>query len=370
MTSHGVGINGKWLSQPVTGTQRYAGEMVRRILDGLPRPVTLHIPRDAEPPPWLPPDVRVRRSPLAGTLFEQVWLPWAGRRQLLVSLGGPAPVVAGRQVVTMHDASVFRFPDTYSGVFGAWYRLMYRVLARRATAIVTVSRFSASELAAVLGAPVERFVVAGNGSDHVDQVRAARPDLPRLDESFVLCVGTFARHKNLAETLGLFDSAGIRSVVVGASGGDRVFQSERREAWQLATFAGRLADEEVVWLYEHARCLVFPSRYEGFGLPVVEAQRKGCPVIALAAASIPEVAGEGAILVERTEDLPAAVGLLDRDPCVRDALEEAGRANADRRLWRDSAATVLDLITQLLGEVRDPNPPRRQPSDRPHQDEP
>ena len=352
MTHAGVGLNGKWLSQPVTGTQRYAGEIARRILPELDGPVTLHLPRDAEAPAWLPPGVMVRRAPLDGTLFEQVWLPWAARRQLLVNLGGPAPLAARRQIVTMHDASPFRFPDTYSWLFGTWYRLMYRVLARRAAAILTVSTFSASELAAVLHVPQGSIVVAGNGSDHVDGVEPSRPQLPDLDEDFVLCVGTFARHKNLAGALTALEAEGIRSVVVGASGGDRVFQAEHRQTWHRATFAGRLSDEEIIWLYDHARCLVFPSRYEGFGLPIIEAQRRGCPVVALAAASIPEVAGDGAVLVAAASDLPEAVLGLEHDERRRDSLRRAGRANASRRLWRDSAAIVAQVVRRLQEQNR------------------
>lgn len=344
--SRGVAVNGKWTSQPVTGTQRYAGEISRRLPGLLVARMTLHIPQDGHVPDWLPPMVSVRRSRLRGTLFEQVALPWAARHDVLVSLGGPAPVAARRQVATMHDATPFRFPHTYSRIFAAWYRFMYRTLVRRALQVITVSEFSAGELADVLHVDRGRFVVAGNGSEHIDHLTSRRPALEGLDGDFVLCIGTFARHKQLAPTLTALEGAGIHSVVVGAAGGGRVFRDEERRGWSMATIAGRLEDGEIAWLYEHAACLVFPSSYEGFGVPIVEAQRKGCPVVAVRAASIPEVAGEGALLVDDVLAIPAAVRLA-RDPGRRRALVDAGRANADRHTWDESAQRVAALINSI-----------------------
>lgn len=175
-----IALNGKWLAQPVTGTQRYALEITRHLLDLLPRPVTIHVPRDAVVPDWVVGRARVRRSRLTGTVFEQVALPWAARGQLLVSLGGVAPLLARRQVATIHDVTPFRFPRTYGRLFRLWYRTLYRGLARRAELLVTVSRFSARELTAVLGVRPGRIVIAPNGCDHVDGVDARRPELPGL----------------------------------------------------------------------------------------------------------------------------------------------------------------------------------------------
>jgi len=347
-----IGLNGKWLSQPMTGTQRYAYEITRRLVAAQPERYTLHLPKDATVPSWMPSGVKVRRSRLHGTSFEQLALPLAGRSQILVSLGGPAPLLARRQVVTMHDATPFRIPDTYSSTFGRWYRLMYRVLARRSLKILTVSEFSARELTEILAIPPSKLVVAPDGCDHVDRLEPSRPDLEIDDEvPFVLCVGTLARHKNLPAALTALERAGVRAVVVGARGSSRVFESADTQSWPNAVIAGRLSDAEIAWLYRHAVALVFPSLYEGFGLPIVEAQRLGCPVIASNRASIPEVAGKGAVYVdpERPEEIVEAVRMLREDPGRRDVLVRAGEANADTFLWNFSAAGIRSVIDELAG---------------------
>jgi glycosyltransferase involved in cell wall biosynthesis len=350
-----LALNGKWLSQPVTGTQRYATEIARRLLTLHPGPVVLHLPADAALPDWVPDRVQVRRSRLRGQAFEQLALPFAARSQLLLSLGGPAPLMARRQIATMHDATPFRLPHTYSTAFGSWYRLMYRVLARRARAIVTVSEFSAAELADVLRIPRSRLVVAGNGADHLLDLEPVRPDgIP--EAPFVLAVGTLARHKNLGPTLAALDEAELATVVVGAAGSRRIFEQQQQSPLGHVVFTGRLTDAEVAWLYRHALCLVFPSLYEGFGLPVIEAQRLGCPVVVSDRASLPEVAGSGAEMVDAAHphDVALAVERVATDSELRAGLIERGHHNAERHTWRASAEAVAQLVAQELASGAEP----------------
>ena len=354
--AHRVSVNGKWLSQAVTGTQRYATEVASRLVARDPERYVLRLPADAPVPAWAPTGLRVARSRWRGVAFEQVALPWAARHELLLSLGGPAPALARRQVVTMHDAGVFRVPESYSRAFRTWYRFLYRTVAPRAAAVLTVSRFSAGELAEALGLPESRFTVAANGADHVDDIEPVRPDLPFVDEPFLLCVGTPAAHKNLALPLAALGTGPRPLVVVGAVSAERVFgtptDGPEAEPAPAAVVLGRISDGEVVWLYRHADVLVFPSRYEGFGLPVVEAQRLGCPVVCSDAASLPEVAGAGAVYFAPDDpiSLRAALEEVDSD---REGWSGRGRSNAERFRWADTVAA----IEQVLERVR--QPPRR-----------
>lgn len=343
-------INGKWLSAQPSGMQRYAGEVARRVLD-LDPAARVVVPRDAQLPDWLPVG-RTLRSRFRGIAFEQLALPWRARRAMLLNLAGPAPLVKREQLVVMHDVTPARFPSTFSRRFVLWYSLLYRVLARRARHLATVSEFSRGELADVLGIDPARFALAPNGHEHAFDARAEAGEVTlagelalHATEDYVLCVGTLTPSKNLVPVTRALAEAGIPVVVVGATGARRVFTAESPLEAPGIHLAGRLTDGELALLLRNARALVFPSLYEGFGLPLVEAQALDCPVIASDRASIPEVAGEGAVYFDptRPEDAVARVRALDAD--ARRRLVASGRRNIERFSWDRTAVTLLGLAT-------------------------
>ena len=348
-----VAVNGKWLGQTRTGTQRYAEELTRRLVGDPRLDVLLCLPRGVPVPTWVPAAVDVRRSRLTGIAFEQLALPVLARGRLVLSLAGPAPLLLRRQVATFHDATPFRFPHTYTRAFGRWHRTIYRVVARRARAVVTVSDFSAGELADVLGLPATRFVVIPDGADHMDDLVGVAPSCAGSPGGFALCVGTLAAHKNLAGVLRELAAAAIPTIVVGARGPGRVFAggTPTPVSHDGVTYAADLTDAELAWLYRHAIALVFPSRYEGFGLPVIEAQTLDCPVIVARAASLPEVAGPGAISVDpdRPEDVPAILDRLRNDTDFRAEVVAAGRVNAARFSWTESAHRLITVLQTAAG---------------------
>jgi glycosyltransferase involved in cell wall biosynthesis len=364
---HRLALNGKWLSQDTTGTQRYARELTRHLLPLLPDRPVLHVPAAAVVPDWALAHVEVRRSRLRGTAFEQLALPWAARRDLLLSLGGAAPLLARRQVATMHDATMFRFPHTYSRTFATWYRFMYRTVGRRAQRVLTVSEFSRRELTEVLGLQADRVVVVPNGVEHSDAAGIGDP-VDVGEAPFVLMIGPPAAHKNIAPVATALSERGIPVVVVGGAGALQIFGSGARPVHvsgpSLVRRMGRLSDAQVTWLYRQASALVFPSLYEGFGLPVVEAQRLGCPVVVSDRASLPEVAGEGALLVDPTHpgEVAEQVAQLLADPARLARLAASGRQNADRFQWSASATRLARTLAELRATPA--YGPRRQSADR------
>jgi len=352
-------VNGKWLSRPVTGTGRYAQEVVRSLVaDGVP--LVLHVPRDADVPGWLSEQCSVVRHRGTGAVFEQLELPVATRGRYLVNMAGPAPLLKRKQLVVMHDATPLRWPASYSRRFVAWYRVLDTWFARTATHVVTVSTFSRSELSAVLKAPAERWTLASCGHEHFERLEARRPDLPAAFDPgrpFLVCVGTLALHKNLVGPATVLARAGWQVLVVGTGGPSRVYASGATE--QLPDgllLLGRIDDEELAWCYDHALALVFPSRYEGFGLPVVEAQSRGCPVVSSDAASLPEVLDGSGLLFgpDDHEQLLRHVEHLRADAAARSALSEAGRINVRRYRWSTTARTIAGLVQTASASASTP----------------
>ncbi|MCE5290196.1 MAG: glycosyltransferase family 4 protein [Nocardiaceae bacterium] len=337
-------INGKWLAQQQSGTQRYATQTVRSAIEaGFAADVTLIVPADAEVPSWAD-GLPIVRSRTRGFLFEQLALPWSSRNGHLYSLAGPAPVVKRNQTVVMHDATPFRFSTTFRRAFVIWYHLMYWVLVRRAVRICTVSHFSQCELADVLKVSADRFEIAPCGSDHVDTDAVARPSSVPVDMgSFALIVGNLAPHKNTMQAANALAEAGIRVIVVGARV-DNIFRSVRTAASDAIAFTGRVSDSELNYLYTTALVHVAPSGYEGFGIPIVEAGRFGCPSVWSSGSAMGEVGGRGGIEFERGDfaECALAVEKIMSDGQLRARLSSEARANAARFSWAETASVVFD----------------------------
>ena len=343
-------INGKFTAQRTTGVQRVAEHLVRALdaIDGA-EAFTLLLPPQGRPLGLRRIDERVvgrHRWPLHA--WEQLVLPFVARRGLLLNLAGAAPAFAARQACMFHDAAVFDAPQAYTRLFAIWYRWLFRRLATRAERLFTVSEFSKQRLARALNLPAEAFVVLPNGVDHID-ARVMDPadlvaGLARWDlapAGYLLAVASHNPNKNLArlvEAHGMLPEPRCRLVLVGGRD-DAVFREVSAGQARAVTSLGAVGDAELRLLYAGALALVFPSLYEGFGLPPIEAMACGCPVIASDAAAMPEVCGDAALYVDPTDTagLAAAIRQLVDDAGLRGRLIAAGHAQSAAYRWCDSA---------------------------------
>ena len=255
----------------------------------------------------------------------------------------------GPSVVTVHDLSFERDP----GLMGLRDRLVFRAAvprsARRASRVIVVSEQTKRDLIEYSGVPGERIAVVPNGVG-----APFRPDGPQANgQPYALVVGSLEPRKDpltAIEGLALLDSDELRLVFAGPDRGDGAAAraaATSRGLGERVEFKGHVSDEELAALYRGAECLVFPSRDEGFGLPLLEAMASGVPVVATRAGALPEIAGEAAILVEPGNPVALAGG-IERALADRERLVAAGFDRAKQFSWADTAERTLAVYRALL----------------------
>jgi glycosyltransferase involved in cell wall biosynthesis len=234
--------------------------------------------------------------------------------------------------VTLHDLALLRYPQH----FPRWHRLSGRAglarVARAADRVLAVSAFTKREAVELLGVPPERVTVIGNAVNPVFSPRGPAPE-----GDYVLAVGTLEPRKNLRRVAAAAALAGVELRVVGAPGWGRV---------ETPGWVGEVSDDELAALYRGSRCLVFPSLYEGFGIPVLEAMACGTPVVTSAGGATEEVAGGAAVLVD-PHDVESIAGGIGEASARRDELRALGLARAKAYSW----SAVADAVETVWREL-------------------
>ena len=359
-----VFLNGRFLSQRVTGVQRYARETLACLDELIGREAgderwTLLLPRGAERPALSHIGSAVVGR-LHGHAWEQIELPWHARGGLLVGFGLSGPLVSRRQIITVHDANVVRMPEAFGWRFRAWYRVLAPRVVGRAERIVAVSRFSAAEAVECYRAPPARVRLSTEGWQHLERVSADDRILDRYalrDQPFALAVSSPTPNKNfeaIARAVALLGEAAPRCVVAG--GVDHaVFRSGT--GLRALQPLGYISDRELKALYQHAACFIFPSYYEGFGIPALEAMACGCPVLASTAPAVREVCGDAALYFNPRwpAELAGRMAELFRDSSLAARMSATGLERARRYSWMESARMNLEVIREALHAIK-PSP--------------
>jgi len=233
-------------------------------------------------------------------------------------------------VVTVHDLAVFRHPEAFPPWTRTYSRLVVPRVVRAATIVAAVSEFTATELETVLRVPRERIRVVPNAAE-----TAFSEDGARADGDYVLAVGTLEPRKNLARAIDAARRLGVELRVAGARGWGGVEAAGPGVSW-----VGFATDGELARLYRGALCVVYPSLYEGFGIPVLEAMACGTPVVTSRGGATEEVAGGAAVLVDPQDVASIAAG-IEEAIARRDELRAAGLQRARDYSWDESAKLLL-----------------------------
>ena len=353
-----VFINGRFLSQRGSGVQRFARQLVLALDEELGAVNTgrrwrLLVPPGVASPPALKHIETRAVGRLRGHLWDQGLRFACKRDDILVNLANSGPVLRGRSIAVLHDAAVYRTPNNFTSAYRLFHQTLGRLLALRST-IGTVSQFSKGELSSALGLDADQIFVVPNSCEHL---RAVEPDpttLTRLGLSpgrYFLAIGSPVPNKNMRFALEAFARLGALAqqfVIVGAVD-TAVFGQGLAQIPPGVQMPGSLEDAEMVALLRGATALIFPSLYEGFGIPPLEAMLSGCPVIASDIASVVEVCGDAVLYFN-----PANLGSLTRamrralhDPAMLQTLVKRGDERVALYSWNRSARLLMEAVDRI-----------------------
>jgi len=336
--------NIRTLRASITGVQRYTLEILKRL------PGTI---QTVEPPRSM--------SAQWGHLWEQTVLPLRARGHLLWSPAGTGPVALANQIVTVHDIAPLDCPEGYSPAFRRWYAYLWRHLLPRVRGLISVSEFTKRRLIEEFGLPADSIHVTPLGVDHArffaqseDKVEALRRKFA-LPERFALFVGAISARKNMVRLLDAwrqYGRADVHLVIAGGSGISHVHAGTSLPDLPPNTrLLGKISDEDLPTLLTAARVFAYPSLYEGFGLPPLEAMACGTPCVVANVSALPEVAGAAALQVDPF-DVSAIARALDRlltDDALHDQLRAKGLRRAAGFTWDKTAATTYEVLARHAG---------------------
>lgn len=365
-----------------TGTENYALNLTRALCRGgsrarpqggesPTRPYRYRLYFRERPAPGLFPTgdcVEQRVIPFP-RLWTHLRLSWEMTRRPPDLLFVPAhvlpPIHPRRSIVTVHDLGYRYFPQTHRPLDRLYLDLSTRWNARAAARILADSEATKADLIREYGTPAEKIAVVYPGRDE---------NLRRIEDSaaiaavkakyniageYILYIGTLHPRKNLARLIDAFATVNAQCtmhnaqlIIAGRKGWlyDEIFARARALGLtDSVIFTGYVPDADLPALLSGARLFAFPSLYEGFGFPVLEAMICGVPVVCSNTSSLPEVAGDAALLVDPldTAALAAAMARLLTDESLRAALTARGYEQAQRFSWEKAARQVLDIIEEL-----------------------
>lgn len=342
-----VRLNARFRARPLTGVERFANEVVSRLCQDH----GIHLSETAPGSPL---------AGLKGHAWEQLVLPGkVGKDEVLFSPCNTGPIRVDRQLVVIHDAAVWDHPEGFSRSFRTVYQQLLPRLAKRAKAVATVSEFSRNRLAPHLGIAPEKIIVLGNA---VGPEFSPNRTLTEHQGAALLCVGSMDPRKNLGRLLRAWQSLadagklpdGARLQLVGGAN-PRNFAGFDRIEGSGIEWLGRIDDSELIRRYQEATAFIYPSFYEGFGLPPLEAMACGCPVLLSHAASLPEVGGseeEGAVIYLDPESEKDIARAILQFLALGSESRAAMRAAALRRASRFSWDHIAGQVSQALGAIR------------------
>lgn len=277
------------------------------------------------------------------------------REDLFFSPGYNTPLRCSAPFIfTIHDLSHIYCPENSSPLIRLYYRTIMRRACHRAARILTVSEFTRGQIAEWSEVPPGKVINVGCGVDSAYQPVGDSFELPF---PYLLSVSNRKRHKNEFRLVNAFAKSqidpNIRLVLTGDPAADIVREIKRQRLMPRIEFVGAVPEEKLPSLYRGAEALIFPSLYEGFGLPALEAMACGIPVLTSNVSALPETAGDAALLIDPTsvEQIASSIRRIVTDNPLRQALREKGLARAAYFSWNTTQARVREALQDVSREA-------------------
>ena len=299
----------------------------------------------------------------SGHLWEQAVLPIHAGRRLLWSPANTGPLRLRRQVLTVHDVASLEHPEWFDAKFAAWYRWLTPRLVKRVSRVITISEFSRQRLAESAKCDPSLITVIPLGVDdrfhprQRDEIRAVMQKLRIPTANYVLSLGSLEPRKNLPRLMQAWSRCVARLgddvslVVAGAPGRTRIFRELKLgDRPARVHTVGFVDDADLPALYSGAIALAYPSMYEGFGLPVLEAMACGTVPVASNATALPEVTGGAGLLVDvfDVEAIGHAIVSLIEDSDLRNQLRMRAIERSRLFSWERAAKLTSQVLDEAL----------------------
>ena len=341
-----VYINGRFLTQPMTGVERYAYNMCKAMAEQQ-LSFTIVCPKVPIQDCYDVSGLQVVHYGCGNShLWEQCILPFffVGKKNYIVlSFTGLGSILVRHKIMTIHDLSFLENPKWFSRAYYWWYKIMTPLAVRTSQHIITVSEFSKREILRFYPFLKEQDItVIYNATD--ESLFRPLPEVEKPRERFALAVSSLDPRKNFNHLIEAFEGIqDCKLYIVGSR--HRVFGENEKNQGDNIRYLGRVTDEELVRLYNQAVCFIFPSLYEGFGLPPIEAMSCGCHVLVSDIPVLREVCGDAATYFDPYN--PYAI----RKAIQRFLTTPGNSVPASYRFsWATSAKTLVSLLKEKFSD--------------------